>query len=103
MDQYIKLCQQQIQKLTIENAQLRHDKLVFKNMNQNLLELGGGKGSDRVKAGSLGLSNEGKYSVRFVTILKENIKVGNVYWLMMSNLINIIRLKFNISLLSTMG
>ena len=81
LDQYIKLCQQQIQKLTIENAQLRHDKLVFKNMNQNLLELGGGKGSDRVKAGSLGLSDEGKYSVRFVTILKENIKVGDTYWL----------------------
>lgn len=75
LDQYIKLCQQQIQKLTIENSQLRHDKLVFKNMNQNLLELGGGKGSDKVKAGSLGLSAEGKYSVKFVTILKENIKV----------------------------
>jgi hypothetical protein len=75
LDQYIKLCQYQIQKLTTENKSLKHENQVLKTLNQNLLELGGGTNNDPNKSQNLGLEENGKYSTKFVTILKENIRV----------------------------
>ena len=74
LDQYIKLCQYQIQKLTSENKNLKHENEVFKTLNQNLMELGGT--SQGGKVGGIGVSPEGKYSFKFVGILKENIQVS---------------------------
>ena len=71
LDQYIKLCQYQIQKLTAENKNLKHENTVLKTLNQNLMELGG-PGNNGTP---VGLSAEGKYSLKFVNILKENIQV----------------------------
>ena len=72
LDQYIKLCQYQIQKLTAENKNLKHENEVLKTLNQNLMELGG---PSRPGKGAVGESPEGKYSAKFVGILKENIQV----------------------------
>ena len=76
LDQYIKLCQYQIQKLTTDNKSLKHENQVLKTLNQNLLELGGSGSVANSQAGSIGLSTEGKYSSKFVKILKENIRVS---------------------------
>jgi hypothetical protein len=71
LDQYIKLCQYQIQKLTSENKNLKHENEVLKTLNQNLMELGGPSRPN----GAVGETPGGQYSAKFVTILKDNIKV----------------------------
>ena len=72
LDQYIKLCQYQIQKLTSENKNLKHENEVLKTLNQNLMELGGPSNPN----GGVGQVPGGQYSAKFVGILKENITVG---------------------------
>ena len=75
LDQYIKLCQYQIQKLTSEEKRLKHENHVLKALNQNLMELGKEHNGEKVvvieKAGPGGKSDE-----KLVRLLRENISVG---------------------------
>ena len=81
LDQYIKLCQYQIQKLTSEEKRLKHENHILKTMNDNLLELGGIAGevvTVEVPVSAVGGKRgvRDKDSRKIIALLKENIKVS---------------------------
>ena len=76
LDQYIKLCQYQIQKLTSEEKRLKHENGVLRTMNKNLMELGGMGQGEVIKVEVPVAQNvQSKENRKIVALLKENIKV----------------------------
>ena len=75
LDQYIKLCQYQIKKLTDEEKRLKHENHVLKALNENLMELGREQGGETVVVVQKG-GKSGKDNSKLVRLLKENIGVG---------------------------
>ena len=92
LDQYIKLCQYQIQKLTSEEKRLKHENHVYKTMNINLMELGYLEKEENTDPSNeeeeaakeiipiaaptpLGKPKRTKDSTKMINMLKENMKV----------------------------
>jgi chromosome segregation ATPase len=78
LDQYIKLCQYQIKKLTDEEKRLKHENHVLKALNENLMELGKeeGAGTVVVVQRTEGSGKPRKDNSKLVMLLKENIGVS---------------------------
>lgn len=83
LDQYIKLCQIQIQKLTSTEKHLIHENEILKALNQNLMQIGGaggGAGANQ-KYASVPNGNGGNMEAqvaqeKLVRLLKDNIRVA---------------------------
>jgi hypothetical protein len=84
LDQYIKLCQYQIQRLTDEEKRLKHENHVLKALNENLMELGAEEGGREkvVIVHKEGGGGKKRDNSKLVRLLKENVTVGNWFiWL----------------------
>jgi hypothetical protein len=82
LDQYIKLCQYQIQRLTDEEKRLKHENSVLQALNKNLMELGDEEGGGKEKIVYITKEGKGgkkKDSSKLVKLLKENVTVNQYF------------------------